>query len=111
VIEDGGLRVRISNGATTPGATAFAHFAIYSNDSADAAPRHYDVAPGQSIEAKFAMPEDGAYDMAVHGPAGFVRRFSGIADAARKDIGGRANRDDSANENAGSKPAFSRSGA
>ncbi len=109
-LDDGRVRVRLSNDAA---ATSSAHFAIYANEPADARPRQYDVAPGESIEDAFAIDSDGASAIAVHGPAGFVRRFDRSVDLVRDDDGARANgpldRDDPANENAGSKPAFSRS--
>jgi phospholipase C len=111
-IDRGRLRIRMHNDAS-PGAATFAHFAIHVNDDADTPPRPYDVAPGTSAEDVFDARADGAYDIAVHGPAGFVRRFSGFVELAREDVGARADgpldRDDPANENAGSKPAFSRS--
>jgi hypothetical protein len=108
------LLVRLSNAVE---ATSSAHFAVYAND--DSAPRQYDVAPGESIEDTFASS-----DVAIYGPAGFVRRFDAAAmsaaamsaapmstDLMREDAraGGPSDRDESANENAGSKPAFSRS--
>jgi phospholipase C len=110
IARDGGsLLVRLSNAAE---ATSSAHFAVYAND--DSAPRQYDVAPGESIEDTFASS-----DVALHGPAGFVRRFGAAAmsaapmstDLMREDAraGGPSDRNDSANKNAGSKPAFSRS--
>ena len=110
IARDGGsLLVRLSNAAD---ATSSAHFAVYAND--DSAPRQYDVAPGESIEDTFASS-----DIAIHGPAGFVRRFGAAAVSAalmsaplmREDarVGGPSGRDESPNKNAGSKPAFSRS--
>jgi len=64
--EDDGVLVTLSNGEA---ATSTAHFAIYTSDGA--APRQYDLAPSDSIEETFASSE-----IAIHGPAGFVRRFS-----------------------------------
>jgi phospholipase C len=95
--EHDGLLVRLGN---ADDATASAHFAVYTGD--DAAPRQYDVAPGESIEATFASS-----GVAVYGPAGFVRRFDLAGEDAR--AGDPSDRDDSANENAGLKPAFPRS--
>ncbi|HEY4139401.1 MAG TPA: alkaline phosphatase family protein, partial [Casimicrobiaceae bacterium] len=81
-----GLSVRLSNDTA---ATSSAHFAINSNDGA--APRQYDVAPGQSIEETFVS------EIAIHGPAGFVRRSS------REDPDNRSEGDaERADENAGS---------
>ena len=81
-------------------ATSPAHFAIHTDDGA--APRQYDVAPGESIDATFASA-----DVAMYGPAGFVRRISREDPGARDDL--HSGRNDRTNENAGSKPAFSRS--
>jgi phospholipase C len=92
--EGDGAVVQLANDAA---ATSSAHFAVYTGDGA--APRHYDIAPGESIEETLA-----AGDIEVHGPAGFVRRFPRETLDARAD--GPADR---ANENAGTKPAFSRS--
>ena len=86
------LLVRLSNDAE---AASSAHFAVYSDD--EAVPRQYDVAPGESIEDVF-----GWSDIAIHGPAGFVRRYTALGDRADGFT-------DRTNENAGSKPAFSRS--
>lgn len=91
------LRVRLGNGTA---ATAHAHFAIHANDGA--APRQYDVAPGESIDATFAPA-----DIEIHGPAGFVRRFPReTPDDQAETHAGSSGR---TNENAGAKPAFSRS--
>src|SRR5579885_488393 len=54
--------------------TATVHFAAYAAD--EPAPRHYDVDPG-------ATP---TYDVAVHGPNGFVRRFAGHRDAVGGEV-------------------------
>ena len=86
------LLMRLSNDAE---AASSAHFAVYS--AGEAVPRQYDVAPGESIEDAFAWS-----NIAIHGPAGFVRRYTALGDRAD----GFADR---TNENAGSKPAFSRS--
>ena len=87
-----GLRVRLSNDGD---ATASAHFAVHSGY--DATPRQYDVAPGEWIEDTLALA-----DIAIYGPAGFVRRYTALGD--RTDgLAGRMN------ENAGLKPAFSHS--
>ena len=110
IARDGGsLLVRLSNAAE---ATSSAHFAVYAND--DSAPRQYDVAPGESIKDTFASS-----DVAIHGSAGFVRRFGATAMSAalmsaplmREDAraDSPSDRDESANKNAGAKPAFSRS--
>ena len=64
--EGDSVLVKLSNGAA---AASTAHFAIYTSDGA--APRQYDLAPGDSIEETFASSE-----IAIHGPAGFVLRFS-----------------------------------
>jgi hypothetical protein len=71
------VRIRLGNGIASRGAARSAHFAICSHDGENAAPRHYDVAPGVWIEDVFLGGPDGSYELAVHGPAGFVRRFSG----------------------------------
>ena len=90
--DDDGASVRLVNEAS---ATSSAHFAIHTDDGA----RHYDVAPGESVDETFA-----ASAIDVYGPAGFVRRFSrGAANARTGESADRTN------ENAGSAPAFSRS--
>lgn len=91
----------------------WAHFTLHVHDDTDAEPRRYDVAPGMSIEDAFAIADDGAYDIAVYGPNGLVRRFVAIVDAgdAANGIrtGGLAARVESANEKRRRRPALSRS--
>lgn len=79
------VRVRLDNGATRRGATESAHFTIHAHDGSNAAPRRYDVAPGTWIEDEFRSHADGSYELAVYGPAGFVRRFAGCIAVAERD--------------------------
>ncbi len=59
------------------------HFAVYS--SAENNPRRYDVAATDNTVADvFPFPENDRYDIAVHGPNGFLRRF--VGDASRADL-------------------------
>jgi phospholipase C len=109
--DNGGLRIRMSNDALERGGKPWAQFAIHTHDGRDDAPRRYDVAPGEWIEDEFRVGSDGAYDISVYGPGGFVRHFAGPIeikdDDARSNaptIGGKP-----ANENAGIQPAFSSS--
>ena len=66
----GSIRVEMRN---TGGATA-----VFQARSADAthAPRNYTVEPGRSLAGSWSVPS-GQYDLAIHGPNGFYRRFAG----------------------------------
>ncbi|HKE46997.1 MAG TPA: phospholipase C, phosphocholine-specific [Rhodanobacteraceae bacterium] len=98
------VRIRLGNEAPTH--APWAHFTIHVYGGRNAPPLRYDVAPGETVEAVIDIGD--ALDVAVHGPAGFVRRFRSDA-AGGIRTGGLAARASSANENAGSAPAFSRS--
>ena len=66
------------------------HFAAYS--AAEENPRRYDVSVADGTSAdSFPLGEAGHYDVAVHGPNGFLRRF--IGDAAHSDIAVSCDRD------------------
>ena len=110
-IDEDRVRIRLGNEARTN--APWANFSIHVYDGSNASPRRHDVAPGEFVEDTFRTADDGAYDVAVHGPTGFVRRFKGnvLATDAAGGIGteGLTARTPGSNENAGSAPAFSRS--
>ncbi|MFC7613302.1 phospholipase domain-containing protein [Actinokineospora soli] len=58
--------------------TAGAHFYVYANAFRTDGPWRYTVAAGASLSDYWQSGTPaGAYDLTVHGPNGFVRRFSG----------------------------------
>ncbi|MEU5025855.1 phosphocholine-specific phospholipase C [Streptomyces milbemycinicus] len=72
-VTDGGLRIGFAN----PG-RAGAHFHVTSATDA-AGPWGYTVEAGKRLSGSWdtAEREQGAYDFTVHGPGGFLRRFTG----------------------------------
>jgi phospholipase C len=62
---------------------ATAVFHVRSGNVADV-PRTYTVEPGKQLTDKWTIPD--AYDLAVHGPNGFLRRFKGSAFGPRRAI-------------------------
>lgn len=58
-----------------------ASFIVYRESKDDLIPLRYTVGAGSVLDDSVALP-DGAYGVAVHGPNGFYRRFSGSSSAA-----------------------------
>ncbi|MGY0055861.1 phosphocholine-specific phospholipase C [Streptomyces sp. LZ34] len=77
---DGGLRIGFAN----PG-RAGAHFHVTSATDADG-PWGYTVEAGKRLSGSWSTTEreQGAYDFTVHGPGGFLRRFTGHTAAGRR---------------------------
>ena len=75
---DGVFRINMSNSGTDS-----VHYAIYPNKYRSDGPWQYDVAGNDFFEDKFhaQIDDDGKYDLSVHGPNGFLRRFIGKLDA------------------------------
>ena len=85
-LDEGSLRIRITNtDARTAPHAPWAHFAIHVHDGKNAAPRRYDVPPGEWIEDVFPPNPDGSYEISVYGPAGFMRRFAGSIELPASD--------------------------
>ena len=57
--------------------TAGAVFHVYDKRNLDRIPRRYTVEPGKSLADVWNVEEDGAYDLWVLAPNGFVRAFKG----------------------------------
>lgn len=68
------LHVRTANGSTAGGS---------------AGPWGYTVESGRSLSDTWTSPAGAAYDVAVHGPNGFYRRFAGSLEAAAAKLVGR----------------------
>ena len=100
------VHIRLGNEA--PAHAPWAHFAIRVDDGRNAPPLRYDVAPGETVEAIVGIDGEHVLDFAVHGPAGFTRRFR-VDTAGGIRTEGLTARAPSTNENAGLAPAFSRS--
>ena len=105
------LRIRLSNALPESGEKTSAQFAIHVHGGADDAPRRHDIAPGEWTDVEFRIASDRDYDISVYGPAGFVRHFAAHIELQRVGARNDARRMSGApaNENAGSKPAFSSS--
>jgi hypothetical protein len=71
----------INADARTSTHASWAHFTIHVRDGKEAAPRRYDVPPGEWIEDVLQPNPDGSYEISVYGPAGFTRRFAGSIEA------------------------------
>ncbi|GAA1939641.1 phosphocholine-specific phospholipase C [Kitasatospora viridis] len=88
---DDAIRLRIAMANQGPKATAWAHYSVYANAYRTDGPWQYTVAPhnastGTDGSAKDSFDigadyGDGQYDLSVHGPNRFVRRFTGDATA------------------------------
>ena len=52
-------------------------FHVYDKLHLDRIPRRYTVESKEEIQDTWDLSEDGAYDLWVYGPNGFVREFSG----------------------------------
>jgi phospholipase C len=86
---DGSVRVDFRNGGTQA-----AVFQAWSAEPTDA-PRTYTVEPGKRLDGTWpATATD--YDLSVHGPNGFLRRFQGgrTADRVRLDVAADEHGDD-----------------
>src|SRR5207248_2887774 len=70
------VRLRFGNAGT---ATAVFQARATAQD-----PRCYTVSPGRELSDDWAFT--GSYDLAVHGPNGFFRRFAGTATGVRLDV-------------------------
>jgi phospholipase C len=65
---------------------AGAHFSVHV-PGALLGPWYYTVEPGKTATGRFAPTTvAGVYDLTVHGPNGFLRRFSGTTGAARSEV-------------------------
>jgi phospholipase C len=86
---DGSVRIDFRNRGRQA-----AVFQVWSAAPADA-PRTYTVEPGKRLDGSWA-PAGADYDLSVHGPNGFLRRFQGggTVDRARLDVGADDHGDD-----------------
>jgi phospholipase C len=65
--------------------TAAVHLAVYWASASELATERFDVAAGGTARASVPLTRGGAYDIAIHGPNGFLRRAAG--DASTTAIG------------------------
>lgn len=65
------LHVRVANGCTAGGSTG---------------PWGYTVEAGKSLADTWTLPAGGAYDVSVHGPNGFFRRYAGSLEAGAAQL-------------------------
>ena len=72
-ITAGGLKLHFANTGRQG-----ASFIVYREGKDDLTPLRYTIGAGAALEDSIALPE-GANGIAVHGPNGFYRRFSGAA--------------------------------
>ncbi|WNO53760.1 phosphocholine-specific phospholipase C [Stakelama saccharophila] len=72
-IDRSGLTLRFANQGS-----AGAVFTVYAPGSGDAGPWFYTVEAGKTVSDRLpSLPTRGDYDLAVHGPNGFLREFAG----------------------------------
>ncbi len=71
VVDGGVLRLQLVNTGTSP-----LQLAVCSHHLT-AEPVRHDLDPGEQKAAELATSDGGSYDIAVHGPDGFLRRLAG----------------------------------
>ncbi|GIG55862.1 non-hemolytic phospholipase C [Longispora fulva] len=86
---DGSIRLNITMANDGPLAGHAAHFAVYANAFRSGGPWQYTVSPGQPVTDFFNCGPglgSGRYDFTVVGPNRFLRRLTGTATSASRNV-------------------------